>query len=771
MKRLIQKFKSDVKGSVSIFFILIILPVFFFNAVLIDYARILAADKQTEYAVQSAVRSTLSSFDDELLKNFGLFGFDGDAAAIFEKVLKESMEMESIEGEAKVFNFIDPKVELTEVDVTRQLAHPEIIRHQILEDMKYKAPVEIVTTILEKFNFISEAMKEASVFMKVAKKVEKEFNKREKALDKLKDNLTTSHADSERLDNGINGSRGASFPNVNNFSDIVYHFNNGYKSTLKNIEQIEKALQNDFNEDFSDIEDKDERTKKEKEQEEKRKEKEQELKEEQEKIETFEKNCTNLIKKLNGYANNIKKELEKAENNLKEAKDRNEKIKDIINKSRTEVGNDYNESVELTTKTGTGSSDVKGAAGDIENLSNDLDQYIYDPAIDGYDFFGELEEAVDTALKESNEIIPFLDVLEDAFTPLGDLAKDLTDATELNKSRDAINQHLPNMRRAISDGVQIFLGDPPKRKEWEVEVEPEFDDVEENKKAGELLDSIDDTLDAIGGESEFYKQLEELFKEYDQFAEEHGLPALDKLVIGTDASDSGNSAMDLLDALFKNIGNILLNARDEMYINEYILLNFNSKKPSGGIANGDDYLLDNREVEYIIYGLHAPGANYSAALGQLFAIRFALRFIDALMNNRVRAAGHPLAIFLAALGYALGNAISDLEALTTDRQDPLLINSRLTPGLRFAYKDYLRLFLFMNPGGDKRLMRVMAMIERKSGVDLKERYTYVEGTATTSLKLWFIPEIAKTLNVIGVLDGKVNADNRYEFKKHAHFSY
>ncbi|NLJ19346.1 MAG: hypothetical protein GX355_10870, partial [Globicatella sulfidifaciens] len=55
MKKWFYRIKQDPKGSVSLFFILITAVVFAFNAVLIDYARILAVEQQTEYALQSAV--------------------------------------------------------------------------------------------------------------------------------------------------------------------------------------------------------------------------------------------------------------------------------------------------------------------------------------------------------------------------------------------------------------------------------------------------------------------------------------------------------------------------------------------------------------------------------------------------------------------------------------------------------------------------------------------------------------------------------------------
>src|SRR5699024_1071935 len=128
-----------------------------------------------------------------------------------------------------------------------------------------------------------------------------------------------------------------------------------------------------------------------------------------------------------------------------------------------------------------------------------------------------------------------------------------------------------------------------------------------------------------------------------------------KIDLDGDASGSADSAMGIVDSIFSGIGNILVDARDRIYVNEYILLHFESAEPTG-ITNPADYKFENREVEYILYGKHEAGANYALALGQLFAIRFALRFIDAFTDTKVRAAGHPLAVFIAALAYALKNS-------------------------------------------------------------------------------------------------------------------
>src|SRR5699024_2591781 len=124
MRRFFYKLKHDTKGAVSIFFVLIIAAVFFFHAVLIDYARILAVEQQSEYALQSSVRSALAGYDNDL-REYGLFGIDDSThKANFEEIVKANMEPTS---NPDAFTFIDPKIENVSVDFSRPLANPKIL--------------------------------------------------------------------------------------------------------------------------------------------------------------------------------------------------------------------------------------------------------------------------------------------------------------------------------------------------------------------------------------------------------------------------------------------------------------------------------------------------------------------------------------------------------------------------------------------------------------------------------------------------------------------
>lgn len=162
------------KGSVSIYFIITLGALFIFNAVLIDFARIKIAEQQTEYALRAALRSTLSAYDSKLIV-YGLFAqFDRDQELnIFKKVLehnlKESIEVHSID--------LNPEASLADHTVFKQ---------QILNDMKYTAPIQFILDLIHKFQKSGAAneMKEASTFYKLSEEMEQLIEKRERSLNR-----------------------------------------------------------------------------------------------------------------------------------------------------------------------------------------------------------------------------------------------------------------------------------------------------------------------------------------------------------------------------------------------------------------------------------------------------------------------------------------------------------------------------------------------------------------------------------------------------------
>ncbi|WP_058305887.1 DUF5702 domain-containing protein [Gracilibacillus massiliensis] len=799
MRRFLYKLKHDTKGAVSIFFVLIIAAVFFFNAVLIDYARILAAEQQSEYAVQSAVRSALAGYDNDL-REYGLFGIDEAAyQGEFEEIVKTNLEPTS---NADAFTFIDPKVESASIEFSRPLADPDILKHQILEEMKYKAPIEVVKELIEKFSFITTAMKETSAFIDTAEKIQDDFEEREEHLDEVETKFKEldEELDSElaKFEKNLTHPENSTYPNVNYFVDVVEHYAE-YAGTDGRIEDLETDMENikqnkkNFKKELKEKEDELEKLEKDLEKlqdgeeldphktVEELEEEIEELEEEIENIElnlrlgdeaipdiegmiekeennrdTFKEQAEEKASEMHTLATNIFDDLEDISDRIEEAKELNEDIQDTINEGNSDAYDNYGEAEDYAEgpPDDVNSGEVDDVVSEIEKNSAKLEDYPYDP-----EFFDQIKGPIDEAISRMENVSGLFEAIESNIN--------LSSTSALEQiQEDALASLNPSIED-INTSSSIMEED---RKEFKETNEEKTDQQEEEAEESneEIREKLDD-IESIADDQGVYDELEVFVNQYNEYAQssEGDIPAID---LEGDAGDSAGSAMDIVDSIFSGIGSILASARNRLYVNEYILLHFESAVPTG-IQNKDDYMFENREVEYILYGQHVSGLNYSMALGQLFAIRFAIRFIDAFTQKEVRMAGHPIAVFVAALAHALKNSIDDVNKYSAGRTAPLINEDVTDPyKLEITYKDYVRLFLFINPSGDTRLRRIMAVIEKNTGVNLVDRQTYVTGNVETSANLIFVPQIADSLNVVGALDGKTE-EGRFVFNREAHFSY
>lgn len=155
MKKFFKRFLFKENGSVTIFSILMIMPIFMFNALFIDSIRIISAQKQVEANLEAALRSTMSNFNSDSI-NKGLIVYDqesGDPNTIFQNYLKQS---EFSSGELSGFdNLINVKYNMSESTASfnedRKLVVPEVFDYQVKETMKYQAPIQFGAQIMDIF--------------------------------------------------------------------------------------------------------------------------------------------------------------------------------------------------------------------------------------------------------------------------------------------------------------------------------------------------------------------------------------------------------------------------------------------------------------------------------------------------------------------------------------------------------------------------------------------------------------------------------------------
>jgi hypothetical protein len=229
----------------------------------------------------------------------------------------------------------------------------------------------------------------------------------------------------------------------------------------------------------------------------------------------------------------------------------------------------------------------------------------------------------------------------------------------------------------------------------------------------------------------------------------------------------------MMGSLFDGLADMLTGTRDTLYTGEYVLHRFQSyasqlhtlsAESSGGETVGHAMTFANQEVEYILYGFDQPGANVAAAMAEIFGVRFAIRLMEGFIE--CRTLGHPLLVLSGALLYAARNSALDMKELMQRGATKL---SKFAD-VDIKYTDYLRLFMLLHGGGDKRLSRIAAVIETNIGTDLSRTPSAVSASANVSMKLLFLPGAMKVLGTFGLLQGRVTG-NRYETTKLVGMAY
>ncbi|MBC5637335.1 hypothetical protein H8S33_11015 [Ornithinibacillus sp. BX22] len=733
-KKIWHKFFINENGAVSVYLIIIALLLLLFNAVLIDYARILIAERQTEEAAKAALRSTMSAYNTSL-QDKGLFALDGnqgEAETIFREVFQKNLST----GEGEHFDFlglkpVDSEISLN-INLERSLANKDILKYQILEEMKYKAPVEVGEAVIKNFLSVAEQVEQASDYAKLAKKLNDYAKDREKELDEAEKLLKEAK---EILDN-MSGrvqpeSVRSNYPKVSVTYDIFY-YHDRYKREMELIEEAERDNGNTDGDDEGNDEEVD-------------------VEELRRDTTQFKRESLSLLEDLINETTVVVSKLQDALDLIESAERTNNEMRETINNH--ESSSDYDNAKSI-------SEDLEESTiGD--NTDGSLEDYIYPE-----EMFTNLKETVEQALRKitngSNiENNALLNKLSREFRP------DVQSDFETRAKRNILG-HVEDVKEYHGDGLSKvekaleILADGRKdyidNKDAIEEEEDKADEGMEDTK--NQLDDIQDQIESLEGAMSDTQLLAEL----GQIASEYGeaIAANNKEFSMEDRNDTAEEALTFIDILFKNLGDLLLTARDEVYINEYILMRFKSHDFS---VNGSAaYAYENNQVEYIIYGLESYGANYFAALSEIFAVRFAINLAAGFMRPEARGFG-PF-IWAYALGYAFTRTSTDLGNITRGRAIELFPGKSLPT---MDYKDHLRLFLFAHLEGGK-FQRLMAVLDNETGKDLRESPTYVTAEATATVKLWFLPQVINMLESTNVINVRVEG-NEFFIEKEVNFSY
>lgn len=215
------QFCEKTKGVISIFLTLIILPVFIFSGLIVDGSRISAARTRVSGAGDLALNSALSEYDHFLYDLYGIFAVSDNMSELqtnvtryFRNTIENTGALNDSDSYTRQFinsifssfsssdmqfdNIVDTKYEdfeLTGVE-SSSIANPTVMENQIIEYMKYRAPINLTKGLLTKLGCLGETSKQTKAvenkveYDKKLNTVQDACNAAYKAINDFKDDIS-----------------------------------------------------------------------------------------------------------------------------------------------------------------------------------------------------------------------------------------------------------------------------------------------------------------------------------------------------------------------------------------------------------------------------------------------------------------------------------------------------------------------------------------------------------------------------------------------------
>jgi len=720
------------KGQITVFLSIIMLSVVILAGVLIDGARIFNAEKQINRAVESAARSVLAGYCSRLKDEYGMFAICPKTAVNLsgdiDMYLRENLMIDGIEGVgygAKYIDIFDYRIESLDAQPLFNFADNRVVKSQILEFMKYRAPQKVLEGIWDKFSGIGQSTIMAGTYKKKLD-VDRILSKMSKAQQSLKKNIEGTTGDGKyqkfyvcKFNEG--GSRKKA---VENIASIFLE----YKKTLiapadsdpdlkeRRLENLKKKLKKnmkDLRENHTEAFFTPNR------------EAEKNIKE----IMKFSDEAEIAVKEFESY---VKETFAKSDITIPEFK--NAIDKDIA--SMKELILDAKKAETLMHYT-------------LDNC------YALQTILDNLNEVEDLIETENIRTLDSTSLIQRLNSdTEKYFNTL-----------KYNYINPFASKSGIDNRKEVADELKALLNDGQSEADIEksgikMEELPSHKKTEDNKY-----------YDANITDVNFPEKLNNLSEEINFFDED------------TSVMDNAYSFLSSInDVLPKGLTSL----RDDIYINEYILGVFKNSVPalkSGkvlkpdvdfrGLEKSARHTFFQSEVEYILHGNSSESINKTMTKAQVMLIRFLLNTLHVYSDSQKRELAYgmaaaavgwwtggtavPAVANLIMCGWGMGEAVIDVKKLLDGELVPFYklpgdwqLNIGIPPvegpksneKMSFSYYDYLRLFLLLCDSETK-LGRIEDLIQLNmqnthAGFKMEECCMYIKVEAELSTKYFFL---------------------------------
>lgn len=727
----------DERGVVSIFLIFVVMVIFVMMSVFIDYARVAAMEWRTQSLSQAASRSILSAYDPELQQRYGLFAYgESDSASIAEFVFNDYQPRQS-----DAFTWLDLEVAEHTSSVTRPIGDMKEFEHQVLEEMKYKAPVQIAYELMGKMKPVSGAMKEAAKTTELLTSISKDFDKRNNELDdaltlqtKARDQMVAYGLPS-RL--GAGGRSSDAAGSIATAADIIAQYP-GY------VQMVQEDADRDWKEKQYTVA-----------------------------IAAYEVSAQQFMSRFtSGMSTQLRQHhanLDKAIQAVKKAQEINARMHKKIKEIRASSNGAGFEKVS--------NANIPGSASDqaSSNVLQQINASVEDLVLPELFFTAYIEELMQQkrALDQVGQAVQAFHAAVSAAMGGGGSAfsmnQALTSLSSAWKGYERSYVQTPSniifeRKREID---QLHAGDEERRRS-EQEAEQRLD---ESRK---LLTNLSN-LSGLQEHQQAFDELQTYADALRAFNTAEQGDASKGLAMSGDPEEETNRAMESTTALYDQLGEAATGMRDRLYRNEYAFLYFTSYDPaqlkslfeSGSPSQEmlQSLSINNQELEYIMYGFHNSIGNIAAAYGEIFAMRLAVRTMEGFVERAYLV--NPLAILAAAIVYGLTMAMADMIDLVTTNSVPL---SKFVPNITLSYSDFLRMFMMIHGDRSEMDIRMLALIQKNTGIDPTKRGTYAQVDLKARMKLWFLPGVMNMLGQTGLLGGRVEG-GYYEIERRSVYAY
>lgn len=695
--------------------------------VLLDYSRILLFHRTTESAAMLSIQSVLSAYDEQIYKKYGLFGRGGtDSKELFQRSIAANHEaIISPFSMQKAFDLATVAVGESSIITDHYLGEHDVFARQVLEEMKYKAPIEFTLEFVEKWLPLSDAVSQAENMMDAMNRLEDLFLEREQLLENALELQ-------QLLSNQLQVSNYYSYA-TSKLNGVVNGYS-GYLGWIKDKAEIIRQLDDQTlsEEDRAELENKKVR------------------------YETQISSYLNSFHQLENFSNLYQGELKTTSEQL---------VNSII--SNIETSSALNHTIKIQYELYLNMEKQNNGSGD--ELSELLGSLTFDEEglVREEQFFKDYKAAIQ---KHQIDLVTYINHTQEVINQLSTSINTPSSHSNSSAKQAQLNQLLTQNESLLKQYELDYYSPGTIVAYWREQVtstkqikEQMMKDEQMFKEELSGLASITDLLqnkEKLAEYRDSYKELEQLYStnyRINQDSDEDHISGSDiDQSTGRIQAQAATSQLKSLLGMMDN--NFSVSARDHVYISEYILNRY-EHFPMGKLENNeatlDADLLDysNQEVEFIIYGVFEPLENVLLAFGEIFAFRFAIRTIEGLIANR--ALGNPLLIFSAAVLQGVRGAFLDMKQLINKGYTEL---SKYVP-IQIDYSQYLRLFLFVHAGGkEKRLSRMIAIIEKKLSITLLSVPTAITGQVTTSMRLLSLPGIANVVGAMLPMESRIRGD-------------